>query len=252
MESDGKEFMESGKAQLQDIEVQFASCKRRVNCVAVALADRGEGGNVAYGSIGSLPNGFNKLLALEERKQFRPIVGESDRPEQMAETPPSPRPPDDPKMADEEDQIADQEDDPACESAKPNYLDNNPIDRMLGKEEGNQGKQKLIHKFADEDGSHTGPGLRHMKSRQELRTTDHPGAADALLCLLPERGSVNMHSFGGWADLVLLKVGCRMKASLKARMFASVFEEKGCEGTPWTKCRALHGVVLADFLRVGA
>nr|GMD18384.1 uncharacterized protein LOC109149028 [Ipomoea batatas] len=49
----------------QNGAVEASLCKPKVNCLAKALADRCDGQNVVYGSVGSLPRGFQQLLSLE-------------------------------------------------------------------------------------------------------------------------------------------------------------------------------------------
>nr|GMD50973.1 TMV resistance protein N-like [Ipomoea batatas] len=53
-------------------------------------------------------------------------------------------------------------------SSKPNYLDNNPIDRMLGKDDENQGKQKIVAGGQNElmmEGAEMVTYLRHLQKQ---------------------------------------------------------------------------------------
>nr|GMD77057.1 uncharacterized protein LOC109173561 [Ipomoea batatas] len=76
VESDLEVYIEGGIVRLfQNGVVVASTCKPKVNCLAKALADRSEGQNVIYGTVGSLPSGFQQLLSLEGIPHFGWVPG---------------------------------------------------------------------------------------------------------------------------------------------------------------------------------
>nr|GMD84344.1 uncharacterized protein LOC109173561 [Ipomoea batatas] len=76
VESDMEVYTEGGIVGLfQNGDVVASTCKPKVNCLAKALADRSEGQNVFYGTVGSLPSGFQQLLSLEGIPHFGWVPG---------------------------------------------------------------------------------------------------------------------------------------------------------------------------------